>query len=69
LGFAFGLGDLLQGKAMTPQPITTLPLGYDEDTKMTLTTTNEVAIYHPIMPPMIYDETVMRWVHVEEAKK
>jgi len=34
-----------------------------------LTTTNEIAAYHPIMPPIIYDESVMRWVHIEDAKK
>jgi hypothetical protein len=49
---------------MTPQPITTLPLGYDEQTEMSLTPTNEVIITHPVMPVMIYDETVMRWVHI-----
>jgi hypothetical protein len=54
---------------MIPQPITTLPLGYDEKTEMKLTEGNEVTIVHPVMPPMIYDETVMRWVHIEDAKK
>ena len=59
---------------MKPQPITELPLGYDEKTEMKLTVPlqgyggNEVIITHPIMPPMMYDETVMRWVHVEHAK-
>ena len=54
---------------MKQQYITELPLGYDEQTRLILTTTNEIAAYHPIMPPMIYDETVMRWVHLEEPKK
>jgi hypothetical protein len=53
---------------MTPQPITTLPLGYDDRTTMGLSGGNEVVIIHPVMPPMMYDETVMRWVHVEHAK-
>lgn len=52
---------------MKPQLITELPLGYDEKTEMGLTGGNEVIIIHPIMPPMMYDETVMRWVHVEHA--
>jgi hypothetical protein len=50
---------------MTPQPITTFPLGYDEKTEMVLTAANEIVITHPVMPTMIYDETVMRWVHIE----
>lgn len=53
---------------MKQQYITELPLGYDEKTEMGLTGGNEVIIIHPIMPPMMYDETVMRWVHVEHAK-
>jgi hypothetical protein len=53
---------------MTPQPITTFPLGYDEKTEMVLTSANEIVITHPVMPTMIYDETVMRWVHIEGGK-
>lgn len=49
---------------MTPQPVTTLPFGFDEQTIMTLTQSNDIVIHHPIMNPMIYDETVMRWVEV-----
>ena len=49
---------------MTPQYVTELPLGFDDKTLMTLTTDNDVVIHHPIMPPMIYDETIMRWVEV-----
>jgi hypothetical protein len=49
---------------MKAQPVTQLPLGYDERTEMTLTPTNDIVIAHPLMPPMIYDETVMRWVHI-----
>jgi len=53
---------------MKPQLITELPLGYDEKTDLQGYGGNEVIITHPIMPPMMYDETVMRWVHVEHAK-
>lgn len=49
---------------MTPQLVTTLPIGFDERTTMTLTPANEIVIAHPVMSPMIYDETVMRWVEV-----
>lgn len=53
---------------MTPQPVTTLPFGFDEQTVMTLTQSNDIVIHHPIMNPMIYDETVMRWVEVNMAE-
>lgn len=43
---------------------TDLPLGYDENTVVTLTANNEIVLHHPVMPPMIYDETVMRYVEV-----
>lgn len=49
---------------MTPQYVTDLPFGYDEQTVMALTTNNDVVIHHPVMPPMIYDESLMRWVEV-----
>lgn len=49
---------------MTPQLVTTLPIGFDENTTMALTPANEIVITHPVMSPMIYDETVMRWVEV-----
>ena len=49
---------------MTPQPVTTLPFGFDEKTTMALTQSNDIVIHHPIMAPMIYDETIMRWVEV-----
>ncbi len=32
-----------------------------------LTPTNEIAAYHPIMPPIIYDESVMRWLPIVEG--
>jgi hypothetical protein len=50
---------------MTPQLVTSLPLGFDEQTIMTLTTTNDIMIEHPVRGTMIYDETVMRWVEIE----
>ena len=55
---------------MKSHPPTQFPLGYDERTTMTLTPNNDIVIAHPVMPPMIYDETVMRWVPIEpEARK
>lgn len=53
---------------MKAQYVTELPFGYDEQTTMTLTPTNEVLIAHPILPPMIYDQTVMRWVPIAIAE-
>jgi hypothetical protein len=50
---------------MTPQLVTTLPIGFDDQTTMTLTPSNEIVIAHPVMSPMIYDETVMRWVEIK----
>lgn len=44
--------------------VTELPFGYDEQTTMTLTPDNDIVIAHPVMPPMIYDEQVMRWTHI-----
>lgn len=54
---------------MSPQFVTNLPLGYDERTKITLGPSNDIIIAHPVMPPMVYDEQVMRWVElkIEEA--
>ena len=49
---------------MTPQFVTELPFGFDDQTVMALTSSNDVVIHHPIMPPMIYDESVMRWVEL-----
>ena len=46
--------------------VTDLPLGYDDQTIITLTPSNEVVIAHPVMPPMIYDQTVMRWVEINQ---
>lgn len=59
---------LWQNKTMTPQYITEFPLGYDEKTVITLTLSNDVVIAHPVMPTMIYDETVMRWVQLKTAE-
>lgn len=55
---------------MKSQYITDLPFGYDEKTVMALTPTNDIKITHPVMPPMIYDKELMRWVEVytEETK-
>jgi hypothetical protein len=41
-----------------------LPLGYDEQTLIFLTKDNEIMLRHPVMPTMIYDETVMRYVEI-----
>lgn len=49
---------------MKAQSVTQLPFGYDEQTTMTLTPDNDIVIAHPVMPPMIYDEQVMRWTHI-----
>ncbi len=53
---------------MTPQYVTEFPFGYDERTTVTLTSANDVVIHHPVMPPMIYDESIMRWVEVSMAE-
>lgn len=50
---------------MKPQYVTELPFGYDEQTSITLTPSNDIVAAHPVMPPVIYDETVMRWVPIE----
>ena len=54
---------------MSPQHVTNLPFGYDERTTITLSPSNDIIIAHPVMPPMVYDEQVMRWVElkIEEA--
>mgnify|MGYP003349480491 CR=1 FL=1 len=49
---------------MKQQLVYDLPFGYDERTEITLTPRNEIVIKHPVMPPMIYDESVMRWVEL-----
>ena len=49
---------------MKTQYVTELPFGYDEQTTIILTPANEVIAAHPVMPPIIYDESVMRWVPV-----
>jgi hypothetical protein len=49
---------------MKAQFCTDLPFGYDEQTTMALNENNEVTITHPILQPMIYDQTVMRWVPI-----
>lgn len=53
---------------MKVQHVTQLPFGYDEQTTMTLTPANDIVIAHPVMPPMIYDQTVMRWVEVQPVE-
>ena len=53
---------------MTPQYVTEFPFGYDEKTVVALTSANDVVIHHPVMPPMIYDESIMRWVEVKMAE-
>jgi hypothetical protein len=49
---------------MKAQYVTDLPFGYDEQTTVGLTPANEVVITHPVSQPMIYDQTVMRWVPI-----
>lgn len=53
---------------MKAQYVTELPFGYDEQTTMTLTPTNDIVIAHPILQPMLFDETVMRWVPLAIAE-
>jgi hypothetical protein len=48
---------------------TEFPFGYDDKTTLTLTPDNQLVITHPVMPPMIYDESVMRWVELSEEVK
>lgn len=50
---------------MKLQYVTELPFGYDERTSMTLGPQNQIIIAHPVMPPMVYDEQVMKWVEVD----
>ena len=50
------------------QYVTDLPFGYDEQTSLALTNSNEIVIAHPVMPAMIYDESVMRWVEMKFAE-
>ena len=54
---------------MKTQLPTELPFGYDEQTKITLMPNNQIVITHPVMPPMIYDESVMRWVELSDEVK
>jgi hypothetical protein len=49
---------------MTNQYVTDLPFGYDEHTTMALGPQNQIIITHPVMPAMVYDEQVMRWVEL-----
>lgn len=53
---------------MKAQYVTELPFGYDEQTTMTLTPTNDIVIAHPILQPMLFDVTVMRWVPMAIAE-
>ena len=53
---------------MKAQYVTELPFGYDEQTTMTLTPTNDIVIAHPILQPMLFDVTVMRWVPLAIAE-
>lgn len=50
---------------MKTQYVTDLPFGYDERTTMTLGPQNQIIIAHPVMPPLVYDEQVMKWVEVD----
>ena len=52
---------------MTPLYVTDLPIGYDQDAKLVLNASNEIVVTHPIMPALIYDESVMRWVQINIA--
>ena len=52
---------------MKTQNVYDLPFGYDDKTTITLTQSNEIVITHPVMPTMIYDESIMRWVEVKTA--
>jgi putative SOS response-associated peptidase YedK len=49
---------------MKTQYVTELPFGYDEQTTITLLPNNDIVAAHPVMPAIIYDETVMRWVPI-----
>ena len=53
---------------MKAQYVTELPFGYDEQTTVTLTPTNDIVIAHPVLQPMLFDETVMRWVPMAIAE-
>lgn len=52
---------------MKTQNVYDFPFGYDDKTTITLTKSNEIVITHPVMPTMIYDESIMRWVEVKTA--
>jgi hypothetical protein len=51
---------------MTPQYITDLPFGYEENTEIGLNKDNEVVLHHPVMPALIYDKQLLRWVELKE---
>lgn len=53
---------------MKPQFVTELPFGYDEKTQMALTPSNDIVIAHPLLPPMIYDKGLMRWVEIKPTE-
>ena len=57
-----------KGIEMTPQYVTDLPFGYDEKTTIALTASNDVVVYHPVMPSLVYDESIMRWVEIKVAE-
>ena len=52
---------------MKTQNVYDFPFGYDDKTTITLTQSNEIVITQPVMPTMIYDESIMRWVEVKTA--
>lgn len=51
------------------QHVTDFPLGYDERTKVMLGSQNQIIITHPVMPPMVYDERISRWVEMVDNER
>ena len=54
---------------MKTQYVTELPFGYDEKTSITLTPANYIIATHPVMPTIIYDEVIMRWVPMDGGEQ
>lgn len=54
---------------MKAQPPTEFPFAYDDQTVITLTPENQLVLTHPVMPTLIYDESVMRWVRLIEENE
>lgn len=57
----------IQGTNFVITVFTDLPAGYDERTTLWLTPDNRVALAHPDMPSLVYDEEASRWTSLIPA--